>query len=328
MPAMKKSVLIGLFCVAVAVAWWSMARPQKDAPVVLHGNVEIRQVEVGFRVGGRIAALLVDEGKAVQAGTVLARLDDDMLTQAYDAARATLAGREADLQRLVNGYRVEEVAQARAEHDAAKAAFATAEAEWRRVQALRGKEAVSQKILENARAEQARALGQMRSTAQRRAMLEKGFREEDILAQRALVASARAECTRAAIQRDDAVLLAPQAGIVLTRAREVGAIVQAGQTVFTLALTQPVWLRVYVEEPDLSAVKHGMTVHVALDGVQTMLEGTVGFISPTAEFAPKSVETRDVRASLVYRVRVQVQDQQNLLRQGMPVRVFLEKSND
>ncbi|MDD2967238.1 MAG: HlyD family efflux transporter periplasmic adaptor subunit [Desulfovibrionaceae bacterium] len=328
MPAIKKVLLLTLVAVSLGVLCAVVLKTRTAPPVVLHGNVEIRQVEVGFRVGGRIAALHVDEGTAVHAGTVLAHLDDDMLTQARDAARATLAGREADLQRLTNGYRVEEIAQAKAEHEAAMAAFATAEAEWKRVQALRGKEAVSQKILESARAEQARALGQMRSSAERRAMLEKGFRKEDILAQKALVASARAECTRAEIQLDDAVLRAPQDGIVLTRAREAGAIVQAGQTVFTLSLTNPVWLRVYVEEPDLWAVKPGMAVRVAVDGVQQSLEGTVGFISPTAEFAPKSVETRDVRASLVYRVRVQAQDPHTVLRQGMPVRVSLGTGNE
>ena len=116
----------------------------------------------------------------------------------------------------------------------------------------------------------------------------------------------------------------PQDGIVLTRAREAGAIVQAGQTVYTLSLVDPVWLRVYVGEPQLGRIKPGMAVRVRVDAVPDKeFSGRVGFISPAAEFTPKSVETMEVRTSLVYRLRVQVDDPDNVMRQGMPVTVTL-----
>ena len=121
-----------------------------------------------------------------------------------------------------------------------------------------------------------------------------------------------------------ALLTAPQDGIVLTRAREAGAIVQAGQTVYTLSLVDPVWLRVYVDEPQLGRIKPGMAVRVRVDAVPDKeFSGRVGFISPAAEFTPKSVETMEVRTSLVYRLRVQVDDPDNVMRQGMPVTVTL-----
>ena len=130
------------------------------------------------------------------------------------------------------------------------------------------------------------------------------------------------------VDEGDAVcegLAAPQKGIILTRAREAGAIVQAGQTVYTLTLTNPVWLRAYVDEPNLGKVKPGMSVRVAVDAAPgKTFPGTVGFISPTAEFTPKTVETREVRTALVYRLRVQVEDPENVMRQGMPVTITLE----
>ena len=107
-------------------------------------------------------------------------------------------------------------------------------------------------------------------------------------------------------------------------AREAGAIVQAGQTVYTLSLVDPVWLRVYVDEPQLGRIKPGMAVRVRVDAVPDKeFSGRVGFISPAAEFTPKSVETMEVRTSLVYRLRVQVDDPDNVMRQGMPVTVTL-----
>ena len=148
--------------------------------------------------------------------------------------------------------------------------------------------------------------------------------ETRLLAQRAAVDAAAAALELAEIRLRDALLTAPQDGIVLTRAREAGAIVQAGQTVYTLSLVDPVWLRVYVDEPQLGRIKPGMAVRVRVDAVPDKeFAGRVGFISPAAEFTPKSVETMEVRTSLVYRLRVQVDDPDNVMRQGMPVTVTL-----
>ena len=176
-----------------------------------------------------------------------------------------------------------------------------------------------------ARAAEREAAAKLRSAQDQLDMLTSGYREEDVLAQRAAVAAADAELNHAEIQVRDAVLAAPQKGIILTRAREAGAIVQAGQTVYTLTLTNPVWLRAYVDEPNLGKVKPGMSVRVAVDAAPgKTFPGTVGFISPTAEFTPKTVETREVRTALVYRLRVQVEDPENVMRQGMPVTITLE----
>lgn len=304
---------------------WHLFGARQSGDLTLYGNVDIRQVDLGFRVGGRIAAVLVDEGDAVSEGQPLARLDDDLLSQQRDQAAAKLAGQKADLARLERGYRVEEIAQARASVVAATAVAENASINLKRVTAMRASNAISQKELDNARAAEREAAAKLRSAQDQLDMLTSGYREEDVLAQRAAVAAADAELNHAEIQVRDAVLAAPQKGIILTRAREAGAIVQAGQTVYTLTLTNPVWLRAYVDEPNLGKVKPGMSVRVAVDAAPgKTFPGTVGFISPTAEFTPKTVETREVRTALVYRLRVQVEDPENVMRQGMPVTITLE----
>lgn len=316
---------LALACLGGGIWGWQLYEGRKPQGLVLYGNVDIRQVDLGFRVGGRIESVLVNEGDAVTEGQPLARLDADMLRQQRDQAAAGLAGQKADLARLERGYRTEEVAQARAQVAAARAVAENAAINLHRVISMRQSNAISQKELDNARAADREAAARLRSSQDQLDMLLSGYREEDVLAQRAAVAAAEAELRRADIQLADGVLHAPQKGIILTRARETGAIVQPGQTVYTLTLTDPVWLRAYVDEPILGKIKPGMAVRVAVDAAPgKTFPGTVGFISPTAEFTPKTVETREVRTALVYRLRVQAEDPENVMRQGMPVTILVD----
>jgi HlyD family secretion protein len=145
---------------------------------------------------------------------------------------------------------------------------------------------------------------------------------EDIDAARAQLADREAALQVAQRQLTDSDLTAPSQGVVLSRVREVGAIVAAGETVFVLSLTNPVWVRSYVSEMDLGRVKPGMEVSVKIDTPGApVLKGRIGFISPTAEFTPKTVETQELRTALVYRIRIIVPDAGDILRQGMPVTV-------
>ena len=300
--------------------WWS----RESGPVVLWGNVDIRQVELSFRVDGRIARVLVDEGAQVVPGQELAHLETDILTLQKDQAAALLEQQKAALLRLERGYSTEEIAQARAAVAASQAVADNALVHLRRVTAMRSSNAISQKDLDNARAGEREARARLASDSDRLRMLLAGYREEEVLAQKAAVDSASAALELAQTRLNDARLLASQEGVVLVRAREAGAIVQAGQTVYTLALTRPVWLRAYVDEPRLGRIKPGMPARVLVDAAPgRSFAGTVGFISPVAEFTPKTVETDEVRTALVYRVRIQAEDPENVMRQGMPVTVIL-----
>lgn len=320
---MGAGAALALLLVFFLWQWWSH---RENGPLVLYGNVDIRQVDLGFRVNGRIAKVLVDEGDAVTPGQPLALIDDDLLTQQRDQAAAELARQKATLAQLERGYRVEEIAQARAAVSGASALAENAQINLRRVSAMRVSNAISQKDLDNALAQYKEASAKLRSNQEQLDMLLSGYREEEVLAQRATVAAAEASLNHAEIQLHDAVLSASQKGIVLTRAREAGAIVQAGQTVYTLTLTDPLWLRAYVDEPHLGRVKPGMPVKVLVDAAPgKSFSGSVGFISPTAEFTPKTVETSEVRTALVYRLRVQADDPENVMRQGMPVTIILQE---
>jgi HlyD family secretion protein len=317
----RLKILLALAVVLCAgLAVYLLMGRNDTGPLVLHGNVDVREGVCAFRVGGRISQVLVDEGERVKPGQALARLDDDILRNELAKAEAALAGEKAQLARLKKGYRTEEIAQAESAMAAAAAVAENARINLERVQTMRGANAISQKELDNARASAKESTAQFVSAKENFEMLTAGYRAEDVQAQEAQVAAATASLELARIHLADATLPAPENGVVLSRVREAGTIVQAGDAVYTLALTDPTWIRAYVDEPNLPRIAPGMAVNVHLDAFPgKTFPGVVGYISPSAEFTPKTVETQEVRTNLMYRIRIQVEDSGNVMRQGMPV---------
>lgn len=292
-----------------------------DGPLLLYGNVDIRSVDLGFRVGGRIAEMPVEEGAKVAAGTTLARLDARPLNDALAAATAQIDVAEAELDKRINGNRPQDIARAEADVADAEAALAQANEDYQRRAELVKTGAVSQALYDASRAAFLSAQARVRAARQTASLQRAGARAEDIAAARAQRAAAAAQRDTARTDLADATISAPAAGTILTRAREPGAIVQPGETVFTLTIDRPMRVRAYVAEPDLGRISPGMKVEVTTDGNAKVYHGTIGFISPTAEFTPKTVQTQDLRTDLVYRLRVIVNDPDDALRQGQPITV-------
>ena len=324
----------GALGLALAFALWNFAiapmfRGQAEQYLVLQGNIDIRQVQLGFRVNGRIAEMFVEEGDRVEAGTALAHLDPEPLENERAVAAAELATRQADLHRLEAGMRPAEIRGAEARVTEARASQRSAEETARRQETLFANGAVSQQSAteSRARAEETRARLHVAEAALN--LAREGFRAEDVDAGRAALAAAEARLRTAETRLADATLKAPSAGVVLARVREPGAIVQQGETAFTLALDRPLWVRAYVQGEDLARVAPGAEAEVWTDAAPDRLQavGQVGFVSPTAEFTPRTVQTENLRSGLVYQVRIIVAEPDALLRQGMPASVGIRVLN-
>ncbi|KHN51008.1 secretion protein HlyD [Pectobacterium fontis] len=301
---------------------------QQEKPLTLYGNVDIRTVNLAFRVGGRTASLNVDEGDAVQAGQPLATLDDAPYRNAQRQAQANLASAQAQLQLAQEGYRQEEIAQVRAQMAQSQAAYDYANSFYQRQQGLWDKRAISANMLDDARAARSQALATLQAAKDKLSQFERGNRPQEIAAAQAAVAQAEAGLAQAELDKQDTTLLAPSSGVILTRAAEKGSMLAAGSTVFTLSLTRPVWVRAYVSENNLGRVVPGRHLLIYTDSRPDQpYRGTVGFVSPSAEFTPKSVETEDLRTDLVYRLRIVVNDPDDALRQGMPVTLRVEDAH-
>lgn len=354
---MNKAIALTLILIAgtAMVGWhfYGKYRSEHD-PLVLHGNVDIRGVDLGFRVPGRIAEVLKDEGDVVKTGDLLAKIDkepyeNELAQSKAEAARAkaslsqakaTLAQAKADADLKRTGYRQEEIDQARATRAQAAVTMDNAQRTYDRQSELVKTKGVSRQNFENAEAAYHEAEQRLKVVEANLRQLESGFRTEEVAAAEAAVgaaqagvgsaeaavAQAEAAVKIAELRLTDTELTSPSEGVVITRALEPGAIVQAGPTVLSLSLENPVWVRAYVHEPDLGKFPPGTKVRLFTDGnPDHAFHGTVGFVSPRAEFTPKTVETQELRTSLVYRLRVIVGDSDGSLRQGMPVTVELDE---
>jgi len=287
----------------------------------LYGNVDIRSVDLGFRVPGRIATITVDEGVRVKAGQILASLDTRPFTDALNVAEAQVGTASAELDKLRHGNRPQDIAQAQALVADRTATVAQARAEYERRRDLVKTGAVSQALFDASQAQFLAAQAQLHSAEQALSLQRAGARREDIEAASAQLATAVAQRDKAKTDLADASITAPEDGTILTRAREPGAIALAGETIFVVTIDRPMRVRAYVAETDLSRISPNMAVEVRADGNPRTYHGTIGYISPTAEFTPKTVQTESLRSDLVYRLRLIIDDPDDALRQGQPVTV-------
>jgi HlyD family secretion protein len=313
--------LVALLVAGIATRGFGLLAAGETSALTLHGNVDIRQVDLGFRVSGRIATIPFDEGAHIAQGAVLATLDPAPLRDQLNAAQAQIAVAGAELDKRRSGNRPQDIAQAQAKLADAQASLAIAKEDFDRRAELVKTGAVSQALFESTAAKYRSAQAQVEAAAQALSLQKAGYRGEDIASATASRKQAEAQAAKAQTDLGDTVLRAPNGGTILTRAREPGAIVQPGETVLTLTIDRPMRVRAYIPEPDLARVSPGMAVIVTADGNAKAYHGTIGAIAPTAEFTPKTVQTEALRADLVYRVRVIVTDPDDALRQGAPVTI-------
>ena len=327
---MKRKALIVLVLVVAAVAllaWWLTRRENVARELVLHGNVDLRQVELSFNNSERIAAVLAQEGDRVRQGQLLARLDTSRLAPQVAQAEAQAAAQRQVVQRLHAGSRPEEIAQARANVDSAKADVANARQQYERLKSafdVSAGRAVRQQDVDNAQTSVQVAEAKLAVNQKTLELAVAGPRKEEIGENEARLRANEAQLVFLRQQLMDAQLLAPVDAVVRTRVMEPGEMASPQKPVFSLAITDPKWVRAYVAEPDLGKVRSGMAAAVVVDSFpDRRFEGWVGFISPVAEFTPKTVQTQELRTSLVYEVRVFVKDPSDQLRLGMPASVYL-----
>ena len=335
MSSVKKSgklkfAVVAILAFAIASGlWWLQQAEHDDGQLRLYGNVDIREVQMAFRQPGRIAQLHFDEGDSVQAGALMASLDAQPYNDSLAAAQATVWLAAAEVQKMQQGLRPQEIEQARAAVNQTMAIGTEAEANYRRQTKLLSTGASSQRTVDTARAARDQANAAVSSAKAALSQASEGFRAEDIAAAEARLASAQAKLAQAMTALSDTELLAPSTGTVIARVREPGSMVSAQSTVYSLSLDSPVYVRAYINEPNLGRIAPGTRVWVSNDSSDKKYRGQVGFISPRAEFTPKTVETTELRTDLVYRLRIVINaaDADGGLRQGMPVTIEVETNS-
>ncbi len=331
----KRKILIPLLLLLLigggAIYYFRSAARQPAGELTLYGNVDIREILLAFHASGRIERLLAEEGDQVKAGQLVAELDPVRYAAAAARARAEVDSQRQALDRLLAGSRPEEIAEKRALRDAAEAKLVDAEKTNRRMQDLVGKDFIAQQEADNSEAAYKSARGNRDAALQSLNLAIIGPRKEDIAAARARLEAAEATLALAESELADTRLYSPTDAVVRNRILEAGDMVSPQTPVYSLALADPVWVRAYVSESDLGKISPGMKAEVRTDSFPDKIyRGRIGFISPTAEFTPKEVQTPDLRTRLVYQVRIYLSDPGNEVRLGMPatVTIPLKESRD
>ncbi len=327
---MKRALPVALIAIlalgAAGALYWrhNHDRAAPAAALTLYGNVDIRQVQLAFNGADRIDRTLVKEGDSVRKGQLLATLDTARLRHNVDALEAQLAAQRQVLARLKAGNRPEEIGKARADADAARIEAENAARTYRRLKDLVARKFVAQQQADDAQAAADAAQAKYDAARQTRRIMELGARKEDIAAAGATLKAEEAALALARQQLADASLYAPADGVIQDRILEPGDMASPQLAVYTLALTDPIWVRAYVQGPDLGKIHEGMRADVSTDSYPgKRYRAWLGYISPSAEFTPKAVETAEVRSSLVYQVRIFACNARNELRLGMPATVTI-----
>jgi HlyD family secretion protein len=308
--------------------WWHVRQKPQAAPanqIVLSGNIEAHESLVSFKVQGRVMELPVEEGQAVNQGALLARIDDADFRQKVAIDEAGVIVREKNLALTVAGTRVQEVKAAEQSVADAEAELEQKKLDDARARKLYAKDEIAAQDRDLAATALKRAQATLEAARQRLNESVEGSRKEDIAIARANLAQAHASLDLSRINLDYTTLRAPVGGVVTVRQAELGEVVAPGSPVVTLADLDHIWLRAYVAETDLGRIRWGQDVAITTDTYPgRQYHGHISFISPEAEFTPKSVQTYQERVTLVYRIKIDVDNANHELKPGMPADAHLQ----
>lgn len=376
---MKRKAILASAALAILVlaGWLIHSYANLKDSFVYSGTIETREIQIGSKIGGRVTDVLVEEGQAVKAGSILVGFEFDDLKAQRAQAQAQFEQAQADYHRLQRGYRPEEIAQAQAtaqeqramldaaqngprsqelqqaqaEYAAANADAINAQTNFERMQTLVRGDTISRQQFDNAKATRDATAQKAESLRQRLALLQagtrkediqaalqryrqaqaasdlmqRGYRKEDIDSGRAKMDEAQARINQLDVQLKEAELSAPADGIVQTVSVRTGDLVGPGRIVVTMLESSQLWVKVYVPETNLAAVRVGQSAHVEVDSLHGRpFTGHIQEIAAQAEFLPRNVQTPDDRQHQVFGVKVRVDNPDGVLKSGMSATVQLQ----
>jgi HlyD family secretion protein len=330
---MKRVLLVVIIVIAIGALLYYLFTREREVEgnfIKVSGNIEATEVDVGFKISGRIVSRLYEEGDWVEKGQVLAKLDDEDLRNRLEVARATLVSAQARLSKLLAGSRPEEIRQAEAAVNQAKSDLENKQAHYERMKPLFERGVIPKDTLDSAEAAFKTAKASFEGATENYLLVKEGPRKEDIDDARAQVEQARATVNLNETQLSYTTLYSPISGVVLVKSGEIGEVVNPGTSIVTLADIENVWLKAYIPETDLSKVKWGQDAIVTTDlRPKKEYRGRISFISSQAEFTPKQIQTEKERVTLVYRIKIDIINKDRELKPGMPAdgRILLGSSS-
>ncbi|GER94024.1 ABC transporter substrate-binding protein [hot springs metagenome] len=327
---MKKMLIIAGILILVVMTIFlvrQLSNKQKDGIILLSGNVEVTEVNVGFKMPGRIIKLYVEEGQRVNKGDKLAEIDSEELKYQVIQQRAYLNEAIARLQELKTGSRPQEIEQAEANVRYAEAEMIKAKRDYERAEVLYKNDAISAQQMDSAKKVYVTAQSLYKKAVETLSLVKEGPRKEEIVAATNRVKQAEASLRVYEERLKDTVIYSPISGVIMRKNLELGETVSPGVPVYTIGDLDKPWIKVYVKEDKLGLVKLGQKAEITTDSFPGKIyRGTITYISSEAEFTPKNVQTQEERVKLVFGVKVSVENINDELKPAMPadVRIILQ----
>lgn len=291
--------------------------PQNE--LVLSGNIEAHESLVSFKVQGRVIELPVEEGQSVEKDSLLARLDDADYKQRLRIDEASVRVRQSNLALTLAGTREQEIKAAQQNMLDAQAEMQQKKLDYDRAQHLFSEDAASAQDRDLADTALKRSQASFQAAQQRYNEAVEGSRKEEIAIAQDNLKEAHANLGMSRVNLDYTILRAPTAGVITVRQAELGEVVVPGTPVVTLADIDHIWLRAYIAESDLGRIRWGQNATITTDTYPGKhYPGRVSFIASDAEFTPKSVQTYKERVTLVYRIKIDIDNPNHELKPGMP----------
>src|SRR5208337_2040434 len=324
----RLSVLILIAAVIAAGAYFYpriTKKAKSENQLTLSGNIEAHESLVSFKIQGRIIDLPVEEGQWVEQGALLAHLDDADYRQKVRIDEANVHVRESNLALTLAGTRELEVKASQQTMLDAQADLQQKKLDYDRAQNLFSKEEISAQDRDRADTALKRAEATFQAAQQRFNQAVEGSRKEDIAIARANLTEANANVGLSRVNLSYTILRAPSAGVITVRQAELGEVVAPGTPVVTLADLDHIWLRAYIAETDLGRIHWGQEATITTDTYPgKQYHGRISFIASDAEFTPKSVQTYQERVTLVYRIKIDIDNPNHELKPGMPADAHLD----
>lgn len=294
----------------------------KDSDMKFYGNVDVRTVSLAFRVPGRIDNISFQEGQKVKKGDSIASIDDSLYKEYLNQITSQIDMQKAKLQKLEKGYRKEDISKAKATMLQKQVLMKHEKTNLERYKKLLATNSTSQEHYDNVKTAYQSANAIYLYSKSSLELLENGYEKEDIKVAKAQLDFLISQKNQHQINLNDTTIYAPSSGVILTRVYEVGSIVNGSQVVVEMTKDDKYWIRSYISEKYLGAIKTGMKALIYTDSSKTKAyKGVVSFISPIAEFTPKNVQTEELRTDLVYRFRINLNTYDDMIKQGMPVTI-------
>lgn len=316
------AAIILIAAAGTGIYFWTASR--QEQMITASGTVEATTININARVSGVIEQMLVTEGQKVAAGELLAAIVRNDLAAQRERDAMAVAAANAQWQNLVAGPRQQELTEAASAVEQARINLQQAEADLQRAQSLASQGALSEQALEQAQNGLAIKQEQLRQAEARMQNLQAGSREQVIAAAWAELERAKAVLKTSEALLADLKLTSPSAGTVLRQYYEAGEYVPLGASLYQLADLDKLWVRVYIPTDELPGIKIGSTVSCSVSGSKQVFKGKVDKINEQGEYTPKTIQTKNERANVVYGVKISLDNSEGLLKPGMPIDVVFD----